>query len=571
MSDDELSVYSADAYEPGPTRTQHGARRFGAPTSDDLKTRLEALRDRLVGDLSPDDGDTTNDTTNNKVVDEVLKPIGGLVLDGLGITSRALWEIMKISSRAVRSKYKEMQEAHVARINELLLKKEELNTAELEEAERILTDQRDEAEKELVLAEIGALTSLDDTRSKEFLHQIEDHARSRRAIWPAVDASRMPFVRCMQGLTNMEASKFSGAQAPVPCAFPDVEDAMIDMQIPLWMPEAQVGMQPALLAGLTSALEMMKRIMPPDKKSELETKFVELKSEDGSPGSDESSNSGGVSKRKTSFIGTPSKRQHVGSTSDVAGSSNSGSVSISMKHILNAGGFTPERIIATLLKVSKDDHPVLGDTGDALDWPEHSILRLIDVSRPPPPLPPPPPPPPPPPHVTGVEARIRWAEGVITRLIAAASTLPGSIDPLRAWLFHGMHTTQNIADRDKMLNVALRLDPDPPNHINSIISTRYKAIRNAIAAELTEAVEAAGGAYTDVLMSRLRSDPTPKLLKIPHVMELFRELASIEIRLSDLRTPRGIEAAVDRVRRTRALEAARSMVVCAWKQYVSTL
>lgn len=54
-------------------------------------------------------------------------------------------------------------------------------------------------------------------------------------------------------------------------------------------------------------------------------------------------------------------------------------------------------------------------------------------------------------------------------------------------------------------------------------------------------------------------------------MELYSELASLEIRISELRTVRSIESGMDRVRRTRALEAARSMVICAWKARIHEL
>lgn len=421
----------------------------------------------------------------------------------------------------------------------------------------------------MIQAEHLHLATRHKTRVKETRAQIEAHALSSSAMWPAVDASRLSFVRCMQGSTNMEASKFNGAQAPTPCAFPDLEHAMIEVQMPLWLPEAQVGMQPALLAGLTSALEMVKRITPDDKRPKLEPAFeVDAKpgkSEDDelSDGSDEGGGGGGggggahaasFRRRTAHFIGASSKRRAFGpgekgrkrakTPPETPSAPHTGA--ISMQYVLYAGGFTPESIISALYGCTVGSEPPWGVNGNALKWVEYSVLRDIGPY--------------------GVSARIQWSEGVINRLIAASATTPGCADPLRAWLFHGFHTGQEIADREKILNVALRADPDP--QIPNDCIDRYRHIRDCIAGKLAEAVDAAGGTYTRVLMTRLRSNPMPPLLNIPHMMDLYRELVSIEMRLSDLRTVRSMESGVDRVRRTRALEAARTMVLCAWKKHV---
>ena len=425
---------------------------------------------------------------------------------------------------------------------------------------------------------VGNLTAESESRQAASMAKLKAHAESDHAVWPVVDAGRLPFVRRMQGHTNMEASKFSATQAPEPSAFPELEQAMIAAQLPLWLPSAQEGMQPAILDSLHGALEMLERITPDDMMSVLEPEIPKeaAAEEEG----------GGAPAQSARFFGA--RRAYRAPVPPSGGA-------VSLKDVLYAGGLTPESLVSLLfaaLGVPPAAAPVRAPAvPPGAIVPQAWVSMAVALNWIPPPPPPAPPPPPPqsnllkfsspiidaqngvsdPEADIGVKARLDWAEIAINRLVSRTvlKSAPHGGDPMRVWIFHGLRTAQDLQDHEEIAHFALRGLTTAP----APCPVTYTNVKTNLLNMVYNATDVAGGAYTQVLLRRIPTMNVPLILLRgdPDLMDLYRELVSLELRLSDLRTLRSIESGIDRVRRTRAMETARSMVMCAWRTRIDSL
>lgn len=378
------------------------------------------------------------------------------------------------------------------------------------------------------------------------------HAASGHSCWPAIDASRLPFVRRMQGATNMEASKFMNTGQPhAPSMFPDLEQAMIDVQLPLWLPGAQGGLQPAMLDAISSTVDILVRLSP-DMAADMRPVLEEVAQEKPKKKSKPADAHGAPpALRLTAFVGAGAPKTAAGGSDteseEALGKKSKRKPSSSVLHmatVLKAGGCTPKRVIAVAMAATNDG------TWKSV---EKACKCAVD------------------------DTASGWAMRFINRVVQQTSLKFGRDasgrpqDPLQMWLFHGAGGAgdDDEATYTTVLNMAMS------NKAEGFTGGDFDNIRTALRDLVTSAVEKAGGMYTNVLMRKLKGATIPRVLRQSEeagdLADIYRELVSLEMRLSDMRTLRSIESGMDRVRRTRVMEAARSMLICAWRTRVAEM
>ena len=108
---------------------------------------------------------------------------------------------------------------------------------------------------------------LDDKERHAFLEllailigecNVERHAFSAEAKWPMMDVTTIPFVRQLQGSTNLPTMRFRKDERKIPtCIETTLMRAIVRMNLPLWHPPMHISLHPALNDAIQTSLRML--------------------------------------------------------------------------------------------------------------------------------------------------------------------------------------------------------------------------------------------------------------------------------------------------------------------------
>ena len=185
-------------------------------------------------------------------------------------------------------------------------------------------------------------------------------------------------------------------------------------------------------------------------------------------------------------------------------------------------------------------------------------------------------------------ARTAWASGIIAKIEQHITKLPKikniSVDPFAMLLFHYQLLDVDNGDMDDVEYDVIekafgKFVPVANNPFNASFALNKKLeslrtnIINAIREKFMDSLKVASGRYGGLLIRRIkRIDKAHDLFAMDEqLIDIFREMANIEMMGGELRHVRSVEGSVDRARRLRAIDAAHIMLVNAWKRRVGEI
>lgn len=343
-------------------------------------------------------------------------------------------------------------------------------------------------------------------RTHDCKKSIKIHAWSPDTWWPVVDITLFPFVRQLQGSTNLARTFFVRSDKTPAFNDPKLLRAIIRTNLSLWHPAAQSGMDAALIGAISTAQRMLVQATP-----EFSEHMYPLMPEIDPP----------VEVDEGDY---PKPRN------------------VTFRNVLEAGGCTKYRVVMAVDEIR--DGATWKDVGDAIG--EYGLAKDND-------------------------RRLAWADALIDKIARACLriTRVERVDPLALWIFHRDSIENELEDKAieivPLKNMLAQLDGQVK---------LWQEVHTAIKDLVMESMESISHVYAEELTDRLSFD-SPSVFRggmgANAFADVFQDLVSVQMRINQLITPKSVESAIDLRRRLRALETARSVVLCTWRRRVSEL
>jgi len=383
---------------------------------------------------------------------------------------------------------------------------------------------------------------------------LKHHAMSRHAHWPAVDIMDMQFVKEVMGMSNCRRELIRPAALKIPsCSYPGLVRNMLDVNMPLWHPTCQRSLGAPLLTALVSAKEILCHAYP-----ESACMFDEVSSYEPEGEFDFTSilRAAGCSSRT---IARMLMRAYTPQQLDCVRVNESTQYDRTRTRPSKAATFGA-RFGATFGAGLEEVTSRGGRSSPTLDIRADEAMREASVplkkewSR----------------NHRDKEMLDNWAYALYrsTERRAVHMANNSGMDPITAWIFHRDDMSREDDESGVIPNTMFR-SVKATNREERDINQRRTDIYNMLDTAVVDAIENASDHYKDGLAIQIKDFMEQPMIyeqKHRNLQFIFVQVVSMQLQISLLHNPREVEAAIDLKRRLRALETARSMLICTWKK-----